>query len=95
MRIYLNEQKAVTLDQAAILAEEFVLTHKINFTVGQYPGSRRGGLLSKLQPFKSSPVPDSVSKRSPLASSEERHIVADCPVLSKKVYQTCGLCEIY
>ena len=69
--MYLNEQKAVTLDQAAILAEEFVLTHKMSFTVGQYPGSRRGGLLSKM-PFKSSPVPDSVSKRSPLASSEEK-----------------------
>ena len=31
--VYLNEQKAVTSDQAALLAEEFVLTHKISFAV--------------------------------------------------------------
>ncbi len=31
MSVYLNEQKAVTLEQAAILADEFVLTHKVNF----------------------------------------------------------------
>lgn len=29
--VYLNEQKAVTLEQAAILADEFILTHKVKF----------------------------------------------------------------
>lgn len=28
--VYLNEQKAMTLEQAAILADEFILTHKVN-----------------------------------------------------------------
>ena len=55
--VYLNEQKAVTSDQAAIHAVEFVLTHKISFTVGQHPDNRGRGLLSEMLPFKStSPV---------------------------------------
>ncbi len=43
MFVYLKEQKAVTLEQAAILADEFVLTHKVIF------GDKQAESLSKGQ----------------------------------------------
>ncbi len=42
MSVYLNEQKAVTLEQAAILADEFVLTHKVNFGDKQVESLSKG-----------------------------------------------------
>ncbi len=40
--VYLNEQKSVTLEQAAILADEFALTHKVNFGDKQVESLSKG-----------------------------------------------------
>lgn len=87
----MNEQKAVTLDQASKLADEFVLTHKITF-VGQHSPKRN--LLPKGQYLKQASA--SVSKKSSYVSTERLcfyckksgHVLADCMVLQKKT----GLC---
>lgn len=88
--MYLNEQK-VTLDQAAILADEFVLTHRISF-VGQTFHNRGSGLLHKSQFSKQMSVSASASKESSAPSSERLcfyckkpgHVIADCTILRKK-----------
>lgn len=39
--VYLNEQKVSTLSEAAVVADEYVLTHKATFSSGPVEGSRR------------------------------------------------------
>lgn len=94
--VYLNEQKPVTLEQAAILADEFVLTHKVNF------GDKQTEFQGQSKPnrsrfVKSVPLASPVKKITNDGSIPERacfyckrpgHLIADCPVLSKKQKST-------
>ncbi len=84
---YLNEQKVTSLSQAAVLADEFVLTHKSVFISAR---SDKTLALPSLQ--NSNPR----VKVSPLQSKETRecfychktgHIIADCLTLKQKQQQ--------
>ena len=61
MCIYLNEQKVTTLDKAAVLADEFELTHKVHF---DKQGEQKGRALFNRSRFpKPLPTVSPVSTR--------------------------------
>ena len=86
---YLNEQKVGTLAQAAVLADEFVLSHKQTFGIPRYESR-------SFIPSTSARMPSSPPRPLPLRSNEERecyychktgHIKADCFLLKRKLAQ--------
>lgn len=62
--LYLNEQKASTLSQAAVLADDFVLTHKTVFS----PRIEKSAVVKNSPSFDQSPR----TKFVPLSSKEVR-----------------------
>ncbi len=93
--VYLNEQKAVTLEQAAILADEFVLTHKVNFGDKQAESQSKGqnnrfryGKFPVSSPAKKLVSDSSTSERVCFYCKKPGHLIRDCPVLSKKQKST-------
>ena len=86
---YLNEQKVGTLAQAAVLADEFVLSHKQTFGIPRYESR-------SFTPSVSARMPSSPPRPLPLRSTEERecfychqtgHIKNDCFMLKRKLSQ--------
>lgn len=86
--VYLNEQKSVSLSQAAVSADEFVLTHKAIF-----PFTPRENKRESKQFAISNKLTSKTSDRSDLSPSERRacfychetgHLIAACPALQKK-----------
>ncbi len=95
LSVYLNEQKAVTLEQAAILADEFVLTHKVNFGDKQAESQSKGqnnrfryGKFPVSSPAKKLVSDSSTSERVCFYCKKPGHLIRDCPVLSKKQKST-------
>ncbi|XP_073721213.1 uncharacterized protein [Misgurnus anguillicaudatus] len=90
--VYLNEQKPKTLEQAAILADEFVLTHKVNFgdrqaefqSKGQHKSRFVKSVFPVLPSVKKSTNDNLNSERACFYCKKVGHLIADCPVLSKK-----------
>lgn len=88
---YLNEQKVVTLSQAAVLADEFELTHK---TVCFHP--REEGRVksekptaSGIRPTQSAPFPSRPrSDRECYYCHRVGHVIADCLALKRKSQQS-------
>jgi len=81
--VYLNEQKVISLSQAAVLADEFVLTHKNVFALARPERSQS-------VPLQNPPVRP---KHSPTRTREDRecfychkqgHVIADCLSLKRK-----------
>lgn len=68
--LYLNEQKVATLSQAAVLADEFVLTHK---NVFQIAGAEKSSLPRA-----------SMNVQMPRQSSEKSKETQDCFYCHKK-----------
>ncbi len=86
--LYLNEQKVVSLEQAAVHADEFVVTHKSVFSV---PCAREVFSSGSSERRQRSPKP--VRKSVFSASGENRecfycrepgHLIAKCPILERK-----------
>ncbi|XP_029927354.1 uncharacterized protein LOC115373220 [Myripristis murdjan] len=82
--VYLNEQKVASLTAAAVLADEFALTHKSVFSP---PGRRDSGPVDRRVKSPKS------ARRNQTAAPEARecfycrepgHLIAACPVLKKK-----------
>ncbi|KAL2078791.1 hypothetical protein ACEWY4_026476 [Coilia grayii] len=71
---YLNERQVITLHQAAVLADEFVLTHRFSF---KDPKSRSEYLLPAQ--FKSL-----TAEQTCHYCKRPGHVVADCAVLKKR-----------
>jgi len=91
--VYLNEQKAVTLEQAAILADEFVLIHKVHFGDQQVEDlvqiKHNRSQFVKSVPFASLSANKTtndglIAERACFYCKTPGHLIADCPVLSKK-----------
>ncbi|XP_058260273.1 uncharacterized protein LOC131362376 [Hemibagrus wyckioides] len=78
--VYLNEQKVSSLSHAAVLADEFVLTHKNVFTP------------TRLEKTQSAPYAQANRSKSTPAREEREcfychkkgHVIADCSVLKRK-----------
>ncbi|KAK2841796.1 hypothetical protein Q5P01_011996 [Channa striata] len=82
--VYLNEQKVPFLSRAAVLADEFVLTHKNVFALAAdhdvfSPSERHKSMSNPWHPL---PVP--LDKRAYYYCREHGHLIADCPMLKKK-----------
>lgn len=84
--VYLNEQKVTSVTKAAVLADEFILTHKSVFSM---PVSRGSNLV----PERKIKSPKFVRKTATPASGESRecfcchepgHLIAVCPALKRK-----------
>ncbi|KAL0153990.1 hypothetical protein M9458_050705, partial [Cirrhinus mrigala] len=87
--VYLNEQKASSLSEAAIFADEFVLTHKVAFTSPR--SSRRTVVERNYSSKATAAVPkddqnsdSSVMSRECFYCHEKGHLIAACPVLKRK-----------
>ena len=84
--VYLNEQKVSSVTNAAVLADEFILTHKSVFSV---PTTR----ASNVMPERRNRSPKLMRKSTSRAAGDSRecfychepgHLIAACPVLRKK-----------
>lgn len=90
---YLNEQKVKTLDRAAVLADEFALTHKQSFDK-DHVEQRKKTLFQKTNPSRSFSAASGYSRKSSTVNAPAEkvcfyckkpgHLIAECPVLGKK-----------
>ncbi|KAL3992385.1 DnaJ-like proiein [Sarotherodon galilaeus] len=76
--LYLNEQKVTSLASAAVLADEFVLTHKASFTGSEKPR------VSTVQPPHTAKVSGSRENRECFYCHKTGHVIADCLALKRK-----------
>ncbi len=82
--VYLNEQKVSSLAQAAVLADEFMLTHKGVFFVTRTEKSMVTS-PSQTQDFREKAgMPKSKELRDCFYCHKPGHLIADCPVLMRK-----------
>ena len=90
--LYLNEQKVVNLDQAAVCADEFMLTHKSVFSSSSGRRDAVGGKGGKKFVSKTPPKSDVVDgsgssgsrERDCYYCHEKGHMIASCPTLKRK-----------
>ncbi len=85
MVLYLNEQKVTTLSQAAVLADEFMLTHK---NVFQSIGAEKSFVQRSsvnVQPTKPNGE-KSKETRECFYCHRKGHVIADCLSLKRKQY---------
>ncbi len=84
MVVYLSEQKVNSLSQAAVLADEFVLTHKGVFSVTR-PERNMASAPLQNQSARIKPVMSrSKELRDCFYCHKHGHLIADCPVLRRK-----------
>ena len=79
--MYINEQRATTLDKAAVLADEYVLTHR----VGMHDRPRKNETLNRVKPPSETSSPRQPDSSHRPASEvkcnyckKPGHIVEDC-----------------
>lgn len=78
--VYLNEQKVNTLSSAAVLADEYVLTHKFAF-----PVSSEGVSPTSVNSYRSCPAPAfQKEERCCFYCHKPGHVIADCLALKHK-----------
>lgn len=82
--VYLNEQKVNSLLQAAVLADEFVLTHKGVFSVMRTEKSVTSGPPQSQGVRIKSVMSQSKEIRDCFYCRKHGHLIADCPVLRPK-----------
>ncbi|CAJ1076939.1 uncharacterized protein LOC118558122 [Xyrichtys novacula] len=84
--VYLNEQKESSVTKAAVLADEFILTHKSVFSLPTprvlHPMSERRNRSPKL--MRKSTSPAAGESRECFYCHEPGHLIAACPTLRKK-----------
>lgn len=85
--VYLNEQKVNSLSQAAVLADEFVLTHKTVFSSAR-PEKNSSVQSTHPQPSRAkSPSPRLKEVRECFYCHKQGHVIADCLTLKRKQQQ--------
>ncbi|KAK0136914.1 hypothetical protein N1851_026936 [Merluccius polli] len=91
--VYLNEQKVASVTKAAVLADEFLLTHKSVFYM---PAAPRGSNQMperrnrSPRPMRKSPSPAASEGRECFYCHEPGHLIAVCPALKKKGQNKTG-----
>ena len=83
--VYLNEQKETSVTKAAVLADEFILTHKSVFSMPAPRGSdmpERRNRSPKL--MRKSTSPAAGGSRECFYCHEPGHLIAVCPALRKR-----------
>lgn len=80
--VYLNEQKVKTLSDAAVLADEFVLTHKVNFTATQMEKRVLPSLDWKVT--KVNPSKTNKEFRECFYCHKPGHVISNCLTLKRK-----------
>lgn len=84
--VYLNEQKVSSLSQAAVMADEFVLTHKSVFSSVRQEKTPVSS--SQTQPVRSkTSVQQPRTDRECFYCHKQGHIIADCLALKRKQQQ--------
>ncbi len=81
--VYLNEQKVTSLSHAAVLADEFVLTHKNVFAFVRPEKSQPVPLQNQMLRSKNSP-PRTREDRECFYCHKQGHVIADCLTLKRK-----------
>lgn len=82
--MYLNEQKATTLSQASVFADEFALTHK-NVLIPARPDKTASlPVTSSNQPRPKSNLPKAKEDRECFYCHKSGHLIADCLMLKRK-----------
>lgn len=85
--VYLNEQKVSTVSQAAVLADEFVLTHKNVFTSVR-PEKSSSGSHVQSQPSSSNSSPQTTKNDLECYYCHKKgHKLSDCIILKRKQQQ--------
>lgn len=82
--VYLNEQKVSSLSHAAVLADEFVLTHKTVFSSRIDKSTVRPSLPILDQSSRAKVVPSSKDARECFSCHKQSHLIADCNALKQK-----------
>lgn len=82
--VYLNEQKVSSLSHAAVLADEFVLTHKTVFSSRTDKSVARSPLPMPDQSSRSKVVPLSKDAHECFYCHKQGHLIADCNALKRK-----------
>uniref|UniRef100_A0A8C1TD20 Gypsy retrotransposon integrase-like protein 1 n=1 Tax=Cyprinus carpio TaxID=7962 RepID=A0A8C1TD20_CYPCA len=83
--VYLNEQKVSSLSHAAVLADEFVLTHKTVFSSRMDKSTVRPSTSDQSSRLKT--VPSSKDVRECFYCHKQGHLIADCNALKRKQTQ--------
>lgn len=84
---YLNEQQVSSVSQAAVLADEFVLTHK-NVFVSARTEKYSSGPPSQTQSARPKPSSQTLKNdRECFYCHKHGHVIADCLVLKRKQQQ--------
>ena len=88
--MYLNDQKVNTLADAAVCADEFVLTHKTSFSSissprRDFPQPSAWRQSQRLRPSDRPPLPSATGEsRECFYCHEKGHLIADCPTLQRQ-----------
>lgn len=81
--VHLNDQKVTTLSEAAVCADEFVLTHKNNFLPPNHRENFQNSVGKNVK-FAKTVVPNQGENRECFYCHEFGHLIAVCPVLKRK-----------
>ncbi len=84
MVVYLSEQNVNSLSQAAVLADEFVLTHKGVFSVTRTERNMARAPLKNLSAWIKPVTSQSKEVRDCFYCHKHGHLIADCLVLRRK-----------
>ncbi len=82
--VYLNEKKVSTLAEAAVSADEFVLTHKNVFVAPARRELQFSANLDKPKTSKLTKLAGSSDVRDCFYCHETGHLIAVCPILKNK-----------
>ncbi|XP_067263779.1 uncharacterized protein [Chanodichthys erythropterus] len=84
---YLNEQKVTSLSQAAILADEYVLTHKSVFVSGRPEKALNSASTQNSNTRSKSSSPQNKETRECFYCHKVGHVISDCLMLKRKNQQ--------